>query len=231
MAVQTIRTTGADALYRRAADALSALLDRVLAGQETAVVGIPGGRSAAGVFRELRERPVDWSRVFLFMADERLVPLESSESNYRLVREELVDPLLERGVLLPENVVPFRTDRSRDDGGCALYVQELRRRGGRCDVALLSAGEDGHVASLFPGGSVASDEPFFVLVEDAPKPPPRRISMSRRLLERAHGAVLVFAGETKRAAYEAFCAAEGDVIACPARIVRGLESAYVLRSC
>ena len=120
MTVCDIRVASESELYARAAGAVAELVEAILHRQERAVLGIPGGRSSAGVFRSLRRQKVAWPRVFLFMVDERLVPLDSPESNYRLARTELVDPLVERGVLPPGNAVPFRADPARRDGGPSL---------------------------------------------------------------------------------------------------------------
>jgi 6-phosphogluconolactonase len=215
-------------LAEAAAAALARSVDRVLEQRDRCVLGVPGGRSAGAVFTALRDRPVPWERVHVFMADERLVPIESPDSNFSVVGAALIDPLRAAGRLPAGNVHPFVTDPAQPDGGVAAYSRLLARHGGRYDVVLLSAGEDGHVASLFPRHRLLEAKSPHVLVEDAPKPPPRRMSMSLALLRTAAAGVLVFAGEGKRMAYRAFSDPAAEVAACPAVAVKGLSEAYVL---
>ena len=105
-----------------------------------------------------------------------------------------------------------------------MLFRSLDALGGRFDAAILAAGEDGHCASLFPRHpSVADPGERFVLVEDSPKPPPRRVSASRRLLERSGLGVVVFYGEGKREALRLFRDASVDVRACPSKLVASIE--------
>ena len=215
-------------LFKAAAEAVATSIAGVLTTRPSAVLGIPGGRSAAAIFEELVEHDVEWRRVQVFMVDERLVPLDSPKSNYRVARTSLIEPLFERGDLPRENVHPFVPDPTAADGGAEAYTQALAGLGGVYDVLLLSAGEDGHVASLFPHHPALDAAAPHVLVEDAPKPPLRRMTISRTLLVRAQAAVLLFVGEGKRTAYRAFCDEGTEDTACPARFVLEIPQVYVL---
>jgi 6-phosphogluconolactonase len=221
-------TPDADALGGAAAAMLAGSIRRLLENRRQVTLAVPGGRSAGSILRELGGQDLPWDRVHIFMADERLVPIESPDSNYPVVASSLIDPLQRRGELPAENAHPFVMDTCAADFGVAAYTEELDRVGGACDVVLLSAGEDGHVASLFPGGSVLASGPGYILVEDSPKPPPRRVSMSRALLLAARSCVLVFAGESKRAALDTFRDPEAAYEQCPAALVKGIPEAYVV---
>jgi 6-phosphogluconolactonase len=212
-----------------AARLLAAALGQILQRRPTAVLAVPGGRSAGAILRELAAAAaLPWERVHVVLADERIVPLGSAERNFAVVEESLVRPLTARGALPAGNVHPFVLDTAAADLGAGAYGEILRPHGGRVHVVLLSAGEDGHVASLFPGGSVLRDDPGYFIVEDSPKPPPRRLTASRTLLRAAEAAVLVFAGEPKRAAYEAFAAPGAYWADCPAALVKGIPGAWVV---
>ena len=119
----------------------------------------------------------------------------------------------------------FRSpDPSNPRPGIDAYGRALDELGGRFDVAILSAGEDGHCASLFPcHPSVSDPGEGFLLVEASPKPPPRRVSASRRLLERSGLGVVVFYGEGKRDALRLFRDASVDVQGCPSKLVASIE--------
>ncbi len=202
---------------------------RLATQQAQVVLGVVGGRSVGGLYRGLAASDLPWERVHIFLADERLVPLGSDESNFKLVGADLLAPLRASGRIPEGNAHPFRMDAARADAGVAAYTAELARVGGRFDVAILSAGEDGHCASLFPGhASIRDPDPGFILVEASPKPPPRRVSASRHLLERSGLGLIVFYGEEKRAALERLRDPALPVEQCPAKIVAGLAQGYVL---
>jgi len=191
-----------------------------------------GGRSVGGVLARLAERAdVPWHAVHLFLADERVVPPGHVESNLRPVREALLDPLQARALLPASNIHPFRFPAVPSGAEEAAAVdacnRELQALGGRFDAVLLSAGEDGHVAALFPGHRSIDDpaEGFFRF-DDSPKPPAARVSASRALLLRSRSAALLFAGEAKRLALAAFMADGSGAGAAtrgnPAALVRAL---------
>jgi len=104
----------------------------------------------------------------------------------------------------------------------------LKTYGGKFDVVLLSAGEDGHIGSLFPNhDSIKNDEEGYILVENSPKLPEKRISASRKLIEKSENAILVFFGEGKGDAYEMFKDENTKVEECPAKLVEGIESTTI----
>lgn len=186
------------------------------------ILGFPGGSSVVGVYRYMNHmgKGIDWKNVHVFMADERWVPPGHRDSNHRLVKYYLGN-LVKQGL----NIHPFTP------GKLGEYKEWFKKAtedyGKRCDLVLLSSGGDGHVASLFPNHKSIRDDGWpYIEVRGAPKPPPHRISMSRKLIEKSGMAVLLFTGEQKRAAFKTFQA--GDKInECPARIVKKIKNSYV----
>ena len=130
----------------------------------------------------LRHARVDWSRVTLFWADERAMP---GDTNYAVAERLLLRPLGARGP---------RTHRmpigpgSLDDA--ALFYDQLlahELHEGPLDLAILGVGDDGAVSSIFPGHPYATDGDLRVVaVESAPRPPTRRLSLSRALTVRSY---------------------------------------------
>ncbi len=226
--VQRLRGFRAD-LDQRAAALVAEALTRRAAEAAQVVLGVVGGRSVGGLYRALRNCAVPWSKLHVFLVDERRVPATSDESNYKLVREDLLDGPLRDGRLGEAQTHPFPFRPGADEAGVAAYDRQLREVGGRFDVVVLSAGEDGHTASLFPRHpSIQATDDGFLLVEKAPKPPPRRVSASRRLLERTSLGVLVFYGEEKRDALQRFRVPGVDPVECPAALVNSMDAAVVL---
>jgi len=210
---------------RVVADAIAGLLEA----QPFVVLGVVGGRSVSGIYHRLAALDLSWPRIHVFLADERLVPITSDESNWKLVRADLLVRPLETGAMPAANAHAFEFDASKPDAGVSRYTKALAAVGGRFDIAVLSAGEDGHCASLFPNHpSVADEGEHFIVVEGSPKPPPRRISASRRLLERTRVGLMCFYGEDKRAALGRFRDPALDVQGCPSKVVTKLERGYLL---
>lgn len=229
MSVPEIRRGERTTLDRQAADLVVEAIDARLRTAEQVVLGVVGGRSVGGIYARLREQELPWNKLHFFLADERLVPVTSDESNWKLVAADLLAVAQADGRLPEAGLHPFPFDPERADAGIPAYDSALAALGGRFDIAILSAGEDGHTASLFPDhASVRADAPGFVLVEGSPKPPPRRVSASRQLLSRTGLGVMVFYGESKRDALSLFETPETSVVDCPSRVVCEMERGVVL---
>jgi 6-phosphogluconolactonase len=162
-------------------------------------MAIPGGSAAETLLPPLIEAAVDWSKTMVFWVDERMVAPDDPDSNFRLAKLAWLD-----AVPIPEERI-FRMHGEDPVPGeaAAAYTRVLRERLGdpaRADLVLLGMGPDGHVASLFPGHRLlrAWDRDVGVL-SDAPKPPPRRMTLTLRALT-ASRAIVVFATGAPKAA-------------------------------
>jgi 6-phosphogluconolactonase len=140
---------------------------------------------------------VDWTRVDAYWGDERCVPPDDKDSNQRLCREALLDPV---GPL--RSIHPMYTGGDPDDAAAA-YQQELAGLD-TYDLVHLGMGPDGHCASLFPG-SAALDAPDDVLVLANTDPnatnPHQRITLTFPAIARARLVVFTVAGASKRDAF------------------------------
>ena len=170
--------------------------------RETFTVALAGGRTPEPLYRslasELRDA-VPWQRVHVFWSDERYVPPTDPDSNGRMARELLLNhvPIPEKNVHAP------RTDLAEPDEAARLYEQTLRSSSG-LDWVLLGLGEDGHVASLFPGRSeIQERQRLVVAVRDSPKPPPVRLTLTPAAINEAREVHLLVSGASKRSALEA----------------------------
>jgi len=219
-----------DDLDRIGAQAVANALTAAAAEKPHVILSVVGGRSVGAIYHRLADADtVPWRQVHVFVADERVAPLDSPESNWRQVRSDLLSRLVSTGRLPDANLHPFREAPGHHDHGVEAYDEEFATCGGQFDVVVLSAGEDGHVASLFPDHpSIRFDRAGYLLVRDAPKPPPLRISASRRTLAQAAAGVLLFLGESKRDALARFEDPGIDLERCPAKIVGSLAQSHVL---
>lgn len=158
----------------------------------TFTCGLTGGSTALIFLGALREANVDWGRITLYWGDERAVPPDSVDSNYGLAEQMLLRPLAAKApsaVRMPAEI-PDLQFAAREYA--ALLPPAL-------DVLILGVGDDGHVCSLFPGHRALREESARVIaIEDAPKPPPRRLTLSLSYLLRARQLWIVAVGERKR---------------------------------
>ncbi len=218
----------ADELAKEGVSILASAIKRILHKKKSVVLAIPGGRSVQPIWKLLAdETRISWKSVHIFMADERIVPPSHEDSNYRLAYDFFLKRLVDERRLPLKNLHPF-APKEIDGKGSGSYYDELKKVGGKPDVIILGAGEDGHVGALYPGHhSVKNDAEGYIAMDDSPKPPAERITMSRKLMAAADTALLLFIGEGKRDAYLKFKAGD-DIIDCPARLVKKVGNAYVL---
>ena len=168
-------------------------------------VALPGGRFARRFFDctvELaRAQGISLAGVHFFWADERCVPPTDEESNFKVAQEGLFGPLQ----IPPGNIHRLRGELD-PAAAVELAIRELNQvmpagAAGQpvLDLILLGMGEDGHVASLFPnaGPAVTECTTPFLAVDDSPKPPPRRISLSYPTICAAREVWALVSGDSK----------------------------------
>ena len=178
-------------------------------------LGLSGGRTPASLYRRLAaDRRVNWSLVQIFFSDERAVPPEHPDSNFRMARECLIDP----AGIPPPNVHRMKGEYPDLEVAVVEYEAHFDRP---LDLLILGVGEDGHTASIFPGSPLAEERVRRVAaVEDAPRPPPRRLTLTARALLEAAEVMVLATGAGKAAAVAAALEGEGTVREVPARLAR-----------
>jgi 6-phosphogluconolactonase len=202
-------TTCADpeGVAERAAADVARHINRIRQERGAAHLALSGGTTPKRTYELLGARAADLEGVHIWFADERCVPPDDEQSNYRLVDDSL---------LTPARIPPDRVHRMEGelgpDEGARRYEQALRdgveRWEGRLpvlDLIVLGIGPDGHVASLFPGSPAldAGDGVLCLGVRDAPKPPPERITLSLAVLRAARRCLLLATGAGKADAVDA----------------------------
>lgn len=173
-------------------------------------LAIPGG-SALAALGPARARLGDaFGRVQLTWVDERCVPASDAESNRGGAER---DGLLGGdGGPAPRHVVPLHLDDETPPASAQRTLDELAALfASGLDVALLGMGEDGHVASLFPGCFDRSAKARVLHVSDSPKPPADRMTLSWPMLASVHTAIVLAMGEGKRDALERTLAGDPDL--------------------
>ncbi len=178
------------------ADWVAASLRAVLEQQDRASVALPGGSTPGLFLAALGKQDLPWKRITLLPTDERFVPADHPRSNERMMRAAL-----EPALLAGAEWLSFSSEEpslSLEDFAAQLGEQVTRLL--PLSVVVCGMGEDGHIASLFPG-----DEAARMLQPAGPSIVPAfpiglepRLSLSAHVLRGAQEAALLFAGEVKR---------------------------------
>ncbi|HSU68701.1 MAG TPA: 6-phosphogluconolactonase, partial [Tepidisphaeraceae bacterium] len=142
-------------------------------------VVLSGGHTPKAMFELLSQEPfrsqVTWEKVEVFFGDERCVPPESEESNYRMARESLL-----ANVPIPgDNVYRIRGEIAPQEAAIE-YGQMLKEKfgDGGLDLVMLGMGPDGHTASLFPGTEALHEIKHRVVANFVPKLNAWRVTMT-----------------------------------------------------
>lgn len=225
--VKIIRRNSED-LAEAAAKIFVTASRKLLKEKDEIVICIPGGRSVTEMWKRLAAKTrMPWEKVQIFMADERIVPPNHEDSNFKLAYDMFLGKLIHRELLSKDNVHIFIPENSKDRGSVK-YTEEFNRFGGKCDILILGVGEDGHVGALYPNhSSIKSRASGYITMDDSPKPPADRITLTKKTMLTADVVILLFVGEAKRNAFNKF--SDGDnLIECPARLAKQINDCFVL---
>ncbi|MCC5988469.1 MAG: 6-phosphogluconolactonase [Pararhodobacter sp.] len=184
------------------AQRLGADLRRALTRRERALFCVPGGTTPGPVFDTLAQLELEWERIDIVPSDERWVPLAHARSNAGLLHRRLLQgPAAAAGFIALDGGAATAPDSPPDEDVIARLTERLAPAL-PIDVALLGMGEDGHVASLFPGApeliaALADDAPPLMAIT-APGQPEPRVSLTAPVLRQAFVIHILITGEAKR---------------------------------
>ncbi|TGN18267.1 6-phosphogluconolactonase [Leptospira idonii] len=151
---------------------------------------LTGGDTAKLIYSRLRSLHTDWSKWYFYFGDERCVPENHPDLNSLMAKETLLDhiPIKKQQVfIMPSYLGPKKG---------ALEYSKIIDFSVPLDLILLGLGEDGHVASLFPGKDHPADQSV-VPVFDSPKLPKERISLSKERINSSDFILLIAKGKKK----------------------------------
>jgi 6-phosphogluconolactonase len=193
-------------LVAAAGDRLAGAIADAISARGRAQVVLTGGGTGIGLLKRVGERSdtIDWSKVHLYWGDDRYVPEDDDERNYKQAREALLDHIdipAANVHAMPASDGEFGTDL---DAAAVAYDHVLAANAEEgqpapdFDVHLLGMGGEGHINSLFPDTPAVRETSRLVLgVGDSPKPPPRRITLTLPAIQRSREVWLVASGGAK----------------------------------
>lgn len=187
----------AASLARNAAEDIRSIASATIAQRGRFRIALAGGSTPRVLYPHL-VTGVDWTRTDVFFGDERAVPPDDPQSNYRMARETLLEPAR----IPAAQIFRWRAESADLDAAAREYEQALRARGAPpwIDLALLGLGADGHTASLFPGTTALAEDRRLAVPVDVPALGTRRLTLTYPALVGATHVMFLVAGSEKRAA-------------------------------
>ena len=170
-----------------------------IAAQDRFTVALSGGSTPKALYQLLAtpafSKNINWKKVFLLWGDERFVPHTHADSNYRMVKEALLDH-----VKIPrKNVLAMPTKGEAKD--CAQQyektLESLLGKKMQIDLTFLGMGDDGHTASLFPGTDILSERKKYIKEVWVESKQTYRLSFTYRLIDQSKETMFLVAGAAK----------------------------------
>ncbi len=197
----------------RAAARIAAELTKAIGARGAASLALAGGTTPKATYEALAGLPLDWTKVDIFFGDERCVPAEHEDSNYRMAKAALFDR-----VALPSGSIHRMQGELEDRDAAARSYEALLPL--QLDVVVLGVGEDAHTASLFPGAAALQEATRRVLPVTGPKPPPERLTFTPPVLRDARMCLVLASGAGKAQAVRRALRDRIDVVATPIQLAR-----------
>lgn len=190
-------------LFQATAEKFCSLGSKAIEARGKFTVALSGGSTPRGLHQELATHfapRLDWSKVFFFWGDERHVPPDSSESNYRMAKETLLSKL----PIPSQNILRVQSELPDARQAAAKYEQTMREffeleadSFPRFDFVLLGMGPDGHTASLFPGTAALQAKDHVVVANWVEKLNTFRITFTYPVLDNAACVMFLVNGDEK----------------------------------
>ena len=191
---------GLDELSASAAQDIAQLIERVVASKGGFHLALSGGNTPRTLYHILGTTygiSIPWKSVHIFFCDERFVPHGDSLSNFRTVKEVLLDLIS----IPQQNIHPIPTHRLEMKTASQNYESELRKfftdGTDSFDLAIMGIGKEGHTASLFPGSPALDEKEKWVAGVEVDAVPPKRITLTYPILNRSAAIYYLVSGPDK----------------------------------
>ncbi|KAF2957944.1 6-phosphogluconolactonase [Thermotoga sp. Ku-13t] len=167
-------------------------LRSLLSEKEKIFIVLAGGKTPIPVYETLTKLSLPWERIYFFLSDERYVPLDSEQSNFKVISGALFGkvPIPKENIHFVDTSLPL--ERSAEK-----YEREIMNITDHFDVCILGMGLDGHVASIFDV-ELGKSERWVVTTPATGDPHVPRISLTFSALNSAEYIFFVIGGEEKK---------------------------------
>jgi 6-phosphogluconolactonase len=216
----------AEQVCRRAAEEFVVRAGEAIAERGRFLVALSGGSTPQRLYQLLAEPAfrdrIDWPKVLIFWGDERCVPPDHKDSNFRMADEAL----LRKVPLLPQNVHRMQAERDDREQAASDYEAEIAQAAGGADtpavfdLVLLGLGPDGHTASLFPHSTALEERERWVVANYVARFNTYRLTMTAPILNAARQVLFLVVGRDKAATLVEVIGGPRDPARLPAQLIR-----------
>lgn len=214
-----------ETLSHAAADYVVRIARESIATHGRFTLALSGGSTPKKLYSLLSKEPyrnqIDWALLEIFWSDERCVPPDNAESNYRMAQEALLSHV----PISAQQIHRMPADQLDRNAASQEYTREMQRVFGTSalphfDLLQLGMGPEGHTASLFPHQPSLHEEQRQVMHVSVPKPPPDRLTFTPPLLNAAVHVLFLVTGAEKAEAVQAVLEGPYQPDEYPAQLVR-----------
>jgi 6-phosphogluconolactonase len=185
-------------------------------------IGLAGGSTPKKVYEALgQQADLPWAELAFFFGDERCVPADDPDSNYRMA----LAALGAGGHLKPDSLHRMNGESADRDAAARAYEAILPAS---LDVLFLGVGEDGHTASLFPAGDAVRETRRRVMPVFGAKPPPWRLTVTPPVLAAAKALLVLTTGAGKAGAVERALRTQASPTEVPSRLLARDNATWLL---
>lgn len=170
-------------------------IETLLQAKDIVFIALPGGSTPMPILSQLAKEKLDWSRVCFYQTDERVVPIDKKENNYSSLNDVFFSHIKALSF-------PMYTGEHSPEVSCESYIKELKKletnnNVPRFDLIVLGMGEDGHIASLFPGSNLLEEKENWVAIDPEKRNGTPRMTLTFPVLFNAGDIVLIISGLSK----------------------------------
>jgi 6-phosphogluconolactonase len=231
--VELRRLTTPQDLFQAAAEEVLRAATHAVAERGRFTIALSGGSTPRNMYTLIAANAattLPWDRMFFFFGDERHVPPDDPDSNYRMANESL----LAKVPVPPANVFRIPAENPDADAAAEIYEQTLRKFFGlapgefpRFDLILLGIGPDGHTASLFPETAALQEKTRLVVANWVEKLGTSRITLTLPVLNHARCVAFLVSGIDKAAALHEILEGKAPAEKYPSKLVQPSEGKLI----
>ncbi len=191
-------------------------------------IALSGGNTPAILYSLLSQSPfkenIPWNKTIIFLSDERFVPHNNTDSNYKMIR----DTLLSKIPIPAKNIIAVKTENISPEKAAIAYEAKLRKYitpQHPFDLILLGTGEDGHTASIFPKSILLKEKKSWIKEVFVAEKNMHRISFTLPLINKAANVAFLVSGKNKAAVLRKIINQQKETL--PASLVHPSENLFL----
>lgn len=206
-------------LWKEAFEEFKRVLELLSSQKESIVLWLAGGNSLVGFYKYIKEHAAEiplkvWQKLLITLVDERVVAIDHPDSNFGQLKVLFLDHLLTNNIIQESQLIPI-------DITVPNYLEKINNRIVSIDVALFWVWPDAHIWALFPHHHSISYSPKeYFYMDDSPKLPPQRITISPSFVKTIEYPFITFISEAKRWAFENFLDDSKTIVDAPVKLTQ-----------